>query len=347
MVIADTNLGLIANAPVFVLAAALAVGVVLVRGPRRLFGIDILFALAAGALFLASFSQTSNYNHGGTPRMSRYAVWLIPLVAPFLRRVEDFKAPWTRGAAAVLVGLTCAWSLASFHPALPETATPSPLARWLWTHYPAVDNPIPEVFVERIRATDGRWRLPTSTPDCRKILLMGRGDTNPAWPLPCFPADLPPECRRPGALCYANRQGMGYEFSLVPKPSHWVYRLDEQLLWTNEQSRTAHKLLTSLKWWEMAVCRVSVRRVREGELGLGGPPYHCASDRLLAFFGNSGGAEIPLRLGGKMSGAFFDGSTGDVVSTVSFAGEPGELWHLPIPVGPASIFLVLTSTGRV
>ena len=47
----------------------------------------------------------------------------------------------------------------------------------------------------------------------------------------------------------------------------------------------------------------------------------------------------------RMSGAFIDGSTGQVVNFVTCDGELGELFNLTIPVGPQSVFLVLTETG--
>jgi hypothetical protein len=55
--------------------------------------------------------------------------------------------------------------------------------------------------------------------------------------------------------------------------------------------------------------------------------------------------EIPVRLRTRMSGAFIDGSTGQVVTFVTCDGEPGELFNLTIPVGPQSVFLVLTEAG--
>jgi hypothetical protein len=46
-----------------------------------------------------------------------------------------------------------------------------------------------------------------------------------------------------------------------------------------------------------------------------------------------------------MSGALIDASTGQTMSLVEFTGKPGEVWDLPIPPGPASVVLVLTTSG--
>ena len=42
----------------------------------------------------------------------------------------------------------------------------------------------------------------------------------------------------------------------------------------------------------MSLCETSSRRLARGEFGVAGPSHYCGPDRLLAFFGNSGGAEI-------------------------------------------------------
>ena len=186
-VIGDTNIGLIPNAPVFVLAAAVIVGTLLFQAPRRLIDVDTLFALVVGALFLASFSQTKNYSHGGTPMISRYALWLIPLVVPFLRRAEEVTAPRMHRATVFMIALSCAWSLATFHPDRPEEGGTSALATWIWTHHPSLDRPLPEVFVERVRGSERPWQLPVATAGCTKLLLMGRGDTGRCGRFRVFP----------------------------------------------------------------------------------------------------------------------------------------------------------------
>ena len=276
-VIGDTNIGLIPNAPVFVLAAAVMVGALLFQAPRRLIDADALFALVVGALFLASFAQTKNYSHGGTPMMSRYALWLIPLVCRSSVEQKRPAAPRMYRATVSLIALSCAWSLATFHPDRPENGGASALATWIWTHHPSLDRPLPEVFVERIRDSERQWRLPVATAGCTKLLLIGRADTGPMWPLPCFPETVPPECLERNALCYANRSGSTYEFARVPTPSYSNYQFEREAVWTQEQSKTARALLIKLKWWEMSLCETSSRRLARGEFGVAGPSHYCAT----------------------------------------------------------------------
>lgn len=346
-VIRDTNIGIVANAPAFAIAWALVVGALVVRSPRVLPGADTWFAMGAGALFLASFSLTTNYEHGGTPGMSRYAIWLIPLVVPFLRRAGEARLPVAvERSVAALAAVSCVWSILAFHPGWPQYGprSPSRLASWLWKNHPSLDRPLPEVFVERLQGPLSR-RLPATSPDCTKILLIGQGGNDAIWPVPCFPVPVPPECRARGALCYANRSGSGYAFSRVPEPSRATFRFDRDSVWTREESATVGALLVQVRWWEMAVCDVSVNRITRGQFGLGGPRHYCASDRLLAYFKNGEGAYIRMRLRTPMSGVLLDASTGQLVSRVAYDRKPGELWDLTIPAGPSSVVLILTETG--
>jgi hypothetical protein len=188
-------------------------------------------------------------------------------------------------ATVLLIALSCAWSLAWFRPDRPEEGGASMLATWIWTHHPSLDRPLPEVFVERVRASERPWRLPVATADCTKLLLIGRDDTQPMWPFPCFPELVPPQCLVRNALCYANRSGSTYEFARVPTPSYSNYQFEPEAVWTQEQSKTARALLTKLRWWEMSLCETSSRRLARGEFGVAGPSHYCGPDRLLAFFG--------------------------------------------------------------
>jgi len=93
-----------------------------------------------------------------------------------------FRAPHRLAAAGVLASAVLGvWT---FHPARSETADrPTRLASFLWTRHPSLDNPLPEVFAERLRGLDENW-LPVATPGCEKILLPGRGgrDSTAAGP---------------------------------------------------------------------------------------------------------------------------------------------------------------------
>jgi hypothetical protein len=92
------------------------------------------------------------------------------------------------------------------------------LAATIWQRWPAADNPLIEVFAERIAGSEPAPAPPLATPACEKVLIVGRGSGSPTrWPARCAPAEAPPFCREPGTLCYANRNASEYGFVAVPE----------------------------------------------------------------------------------------------------------------------------------
>jgi len=201
----DPNIGLFFGFPGFLLALAGATAAVAVRAPGRLVAPPLLLTAACAVVLLGSFAQTVNANHGGTPAMNRWTLWLVPLGIPLLR---EFTGRSGRAFVIALAVVSAGWSLALFHPRWPEMYTrPSRAAAFLWERYPAVDHPTPEVFGERLTRREPPV-FPVATASCSKVLLLeGR------WPAHCAPdARMPPRCRRPGRVCYANRGDDGYGF---------------------------------------------------------------------------------------------------------------------------------------
>src|SRR5262249_16060024 len=92
----DPNLGLLSYAPALVVLAMTGI----VTGP----GLIRLMPLAMMAALLVVMAETPNVNHGGSPGMSRYALWLLALGTPFVvtgcRRWE-VRWPWLFRAIAV------------------------------------------------------------------------------------------------------------------------------------------------------------------------------------------------------------------------------------------------------
>lgn len=215
----DPNIGLFVHAPLLALtlvAALLAVGV---RARRRLNAREVWLGVAGAGIFLLSFAQTTNANNGATPGMSRYALWLIPLAIPVLQRADAAISPAARVWLLSLALASCAWSVVAFHPARPENyLTPTRAASILWTRWPWLDNPLPEIFAERLSGEEPA-RIPVGTPDCAKVLTI-EGE----WPARCGSRpEVPTACRRPGALCYANRGRGGYEFVGVSSPARYTF----------------------------------------------------------------------------------------------------------------------------
>ena len=201
-VVTDLNIGVAINAPITlgILVATVLVAGLRYRDERK----RLAFIAAAAAVFLVSFAQAPNVNSGGTPGMSRYALWLVPVVLAVWPK-PGTPAGWIRSAA---VALAVVWDLCYFRPSLPERyLTPTATALAVWTTHPSWENPLPEIFAERMRQKDGA-NLLAATPDCAKALLQ-----DGQWPTPCPSLPVPSACRHEGALCYANRRPDGtYQF---------------------------------------------------------------------------------------------------------------------------------------
>jgi hypothetical protein len=76
--------------------------------------------LGMGVPLLFAFAQTMNINHGGTPGMSRYALWMIPLAAPLVDAAHRRSDRPGRLVLAAAVSLSCLWNTIYFAPSRPE-----------------------------------------------------------------------------------------------------------------------------------------------------------------------------------------------------------------------------------
>ena len=221
----DPNLGLVPNAWAAVALCGLGAWV----APRR----ERLTVAAVALGVLAAAALTPNVNHGGSPGVSRYGVWLLAVTTPWIvtgaRRVREWPA-----AVALVVLMASAlstWSV--YRPALGERSGggPSVLSAWIWTRWPSADAPLPEVFAERASRRDGRPPVPVAIEGCSKVLTRGDG-TEAWWPFPCEPRTAPPECVAAEALCYADGQRVitpaprqaGFSWDPVPERSWTVSR---------------------------------------------------------------------------------------------------------------------------
>ena len=163
-----------------------AVVLLLVR--TRRVSMELVLVVCAAAFFLFSFAQTENFNHGGTRHMSRYGLWLIPLTIPLFQRVADDWPKVARRWLPAFALVSSAWALATFHPGLRETyLRPTRIAELVWTRYPRLTQPLPEIFVERLRGRELSWNLPVATSGCEKVLVRGHGDGSSVWPDRCPP----------------------------------------------------------------------------------------------------------------------------------------------------------------
>jgi hypothetical protein len=208
----DPNIGIFVHAPLVTATVALALVLALVRAPRQVVTPRHGAVLAIGALFVLMFTQMLNVNSGGTPGPSRYGLWLLPIAIPVLEAAPPAVALRVLAAASVV------WCTIFFAPSRPENyLQPTRLAALLWTRWPAADNPLVEIFSERVSGSQPAPEPPLAMPGCEKALIIGRGSGSPtSWPGRCDPQTAPPFCREVGVLCYANRTSDGYAYSRLP-----------------------------------------------------------------------------------------------------------------------------------
>jgi len=333
----DPNLGLLFNAPflvITVVAAAVAVGV---RARSRLIESEVWLSLAAAAVFLLSFAQTTNLNNGATPGMSRYGVWLIPLAIPILERASGVvSARWQHWFVPLALA-SCLWCIVAFQPRQLETyCAPTRIASLIWDRWPSLDNPLPEIFTERLSAAEPGL-APVATPGCTKVLLVGG-----QWPVPCPPQPVPPICAPPDALCYANRAGTGYDFVHVPPPRFYTFERRRTWFWNAPASGGIERVLKMVQWRDLR----QVARSAPGVMLLDADKVswtyglESAQEMLVYVRQPRQGASLTLRLPDTMVGALVDAETGDQLQPLRIEGRPSEIIKLSVPPGRA-VALVL------
>jgi hypothetical protein len=218
----DPNLGLLVHAPVL---CVLAVAGSTVRSHSP---VQRLVIAASTAALLLIFAQEQNVNHGGSPGISRYALWLIALWTPLITVGHEVLRQRTPRLTYVLAAVSILMSTYLFRPlaAARDIPVPNRLSTWLWRTIPAIDNPLPEIFAERVTGIDGMPTVPSTTRRCEKILTAGNG-RDAMWPMPCRPRELPTFCAREGALCYVNGS------QVVPAPTQASFgHVDDPARWT-------------------------------------------------------------------------------------------------------------------
>jgi hypothetical protein len=337
----DPNIGLIPNAPAWGIACLAAFVVLLRRRAGEIIAPDVLAAAIAGVVFLVVVARNTNPHHGGTPSISRYALWLIPLAIPLLWRASaSGGASWSRG----LWGLAFASALVSvfaFHPAVIQNARePTWLATWLWTKHPSWYNPLPQVFIEpHTRGEDPM--VPIATPGCEKILLGGNKATG-AWPIPCYPGEIPASCR--GIYCYANRRGSSYTFVPPPGRDHGPGVLMPDAVWPAEAEPHVRAFYARWQWDTLMVRGRDAGWLRQ-PLGVRVTTLTGDDRAVYVLRAPKPGASLFFRLPGPMVGELVDPKTGAVLQEVAYRGAPGERWDVGLPPGYDLLILALRRAG--
>jgi hypothetical protein len=301
-----------------------------VKAPRALLSPVLAAACVSFAAFLFGAAQTNNVNHGGTPGMSRYAMWFLPLsVAVFACARESLAPLAVRFVLPVAVASAC-WSIVVFHPNRTErTGEPTALARYLWTHHPSLDNPVPEIFVERLHGIDDNW-LPAATDGCEKVLITGRGVGRGVWPLPCPPVPVPAECLEASRLCYANKTDKDYRFVVLRPVVGFRFRREDT--WPAGAEVVAAALFSRLDWRALGPgTMVESSRAIQSARAL-----ESSNGALITLRGIEPGASLTIRSKAATEGTFIRPETGESIGKVPLAAGSST-----VPLPPGEAFLIL------
>jgi hypothetical protein len=142
---------------------------------------------------LAANSSTLNLNAGGTPSVSRYVIWYVPLFFPPVVGMVGELARFVRArfrprgsVALAAAGVAALWlagrhAHALFRPALSEKGylRPTRVSRAIQTRFPWAYDPPTEIFAERYGGIDGIAEgfvgqfFAVVGPDCHKVLVLG------------------------------------------------------------------------------------------------------------------------------------------------------------------------------
>ena len=341
----DLNIGLLVNFPLFIVVAALVAVRLARRRPLELPTTTSLIAIAAALAFPVAFAQTVNVNHGGTPGISRYTLWLIPLAVPLFAAARSALASGRhRNVVHGLIVVSAVWCLVYFHPRRAESYKyPTWIAETVWTKAPRLSNPLPEIFAERLAHSDRGLLLPISTPMCEKVLLIGG-----RWPPPCAPSsDIPRACVEPDALCYANQRRSppgAYRFRILSRPAPRPYA-ENVAIWPTATEERVARLLSELRWWEMAdsSARLADSSVLRAAQRVGWTAWWLSDDRFVVFASApSEGGNLTLRLPQPMTGTIIALGNGATIRQVTSPAGTDTLWNLRIPpVGPPGVAVVL------
>jgi hypothetical protein len=338
----DPAIGLLGNFPFFVLALIAGFLLVAVRSPRSLVSSDMLAAALAGSVFLVSCARTTNFHHGGTPSVSRYVLWLIPLGIPLMAAALSHAERAWRMAAAPIATVSAVACLFAFHPGVAEgQREPTWAASVMWTRHPALFNPLAEVFAE-VNARREELVTPISTAHCEKVLLAGAGHQNEvAWPLPCYPAIPPPSCAPAERLCYANLTSAGYTFAPAPGRRTAATARNPNT-WPPEMNAHLRSVFDGWGWNGRVPPRTDISALRQWA-GVSTMVVGSESRFGIVLFDFREAPRLSFRFSHPVTGRLVDPGSGEVIRRIEVSQPPDVLWELDLPTGHGMLILLLTS----
>ena len=335
-VITDPSVGLIGNFPMLLIVVAIAAcAVALHARGSAMPGVGV--AIGAAAIFVWSFSRTTNVHHGGTPSLSRYAIWLIPLTVPLFVVMYRIGEQWWRRFLWAAAITSAAISVVVFRPSVPENSRePTALATLLWTRVPWLNNPIAEVFSETELHTDDLF-VPVATQGCEKVLVGGD------WPVPCYPAPVPEACQHVNALCYANRGENGYAFAVAPGGASG--KLRSEAIWPRDAVAHVRRTYDAWDWRTLDFEARHLTAVRQ----TGGVAVTAigSDDRFVLVLRTvNPGAFLRLAPSRPARGILIDAMSGRALTTVDCAAQPGGSCTVDLPADLPILLFAMRYRGE-
>lgn len=148
----DPDVGLLPNWPLG--AVALSLGIAHAIRKNSMPGAKTIVLMSLYVLIcLYAQSSTVNLNSGGSPDVSRYSLWYIPMFLPMIRIIIDELGGWNRIARSAVLGLALAvgiFNIFAYNPVRPEdNRKPTKLSYLIQKYAPYAYNPPSEIFAER------------------------------------------------------------------------------------------------------------------------------------------------------------------------------------------------------
>ncbi|MEE2642580.1 MAG: hypothetical protein VX768_18260, partial [Planctomycetota bacterium] len=148
----DPDVGLFSNWPWLIVPLLAVLAVTFWRKQKPDWSV-ICFCFLAVTILCWAQTKTNNFNHGGTIKISRYALWYLPFLYPLLDRFArnyPLVPVWQRGAAVAFLLAALVVNTTKFYPDRKESFLfQTTIAENFYEVCPGLYNPIPEIFIER------------------------------------------------------------------------------------------------------------------------------------------------------------------------------------------------------
>ncbi len=311
---------------------------------RRPMTTGLLCSLLVAAVVIVSVSQAPNVNHGGTPGLSRHGLWLIPVAVPLMLEagLEARQGWWP--ALVIVASISAVWSSVAFRPSVQENyQTPTRAASWLWSRWPALDDPLPEIFAERAVGLGDAHYLPASTPHCEKVLLVALGERAMRWPLPCPPVEVPAFCQVPNTLCYANRFDAGYQFAFAPRQAGFrVAELGLAWNWNTRTMSRAHQRQPAVEWDSLRRDSLETSGVviESVEPPIALETFRTTDQRFVRVPPHAGASHITIRVPSELTLAIIDGRSFSTLTSVTPRVTTPGVYNIDVPSGTDAVLML-------